>query len=292
MTYMQCSACYDWTKPLSTCYSGPDFYDGQHAPDNKRMMRHISAFCILFIIACLLSPALGAEFPELLPGSAISVAAYHRAEPRLKEMLKKKSLSWGAPIFIRIFKESNELEVWLQESDDRFRLFKRYIICSFSGRLGPKLEAGDKQGPEGFYTVGPGQMNPWSNNHLSFNLGYPNQYDQNLGRTGSALMIHGGCTSEGCYAMTDYYMDEIYTLADAALARGQSEFQVHIFPFKMNRENLDNHRNSPWLSFWKNLKRGYDLFEAYRLPPRVEVYGNRYVFSRDYRPFVVQIDSR
>ncbi len=256
------------------------------------MMRHIYAFCIICIIACFSPSALTAGLVEPLPGSADSVAAYYRAQPRLEEMLKRKSLSWGAPVFIRIFKQSNELEVWLLGSDNRFRLFKRYIICSFSGRLGPKLKAGDKQGPEGFYTVGPNQMNPWSNNHLSFNLGYPNQYDQNHGRTGSALMVHGGCTSEGCYAMTNYYMDEIYTLAAAALARGQSEFQVHIFPFKMSRENLDKHRNSPWLSFWKNMKRGYDLFETHRLPPRVEVYDNQYVFSHDYRPSIAQIDLR
>lgn len=256
------------------------------------MMRTLTGFCIVSVIAFLLTPAIGAESREPLPGSAISVAAFHRAQPRLEKMLKQKSLSWGAPIFIRIFKQSNELEVWLRGSDERFTLFKRYIICSFSGRLGPKSAAGDKQAPEGFYTVGPGQMNPWSNNHLSFNLGYPNQYDQQLGRTGSALMVHGGCTSEGCYAMTNYYMDEIYTLADAALARGQPEFQVHIFPFKMSRENLDSHRNSPWLSFWRNLKRGYDLFETYRLPPRVDVHGERYVFSHDYRLHLAQIDSR
>jgi murein L,D-transpeptidase YafK len=256
------------------------------------MIRHICSFCIFYSIACFSASALATELVEALPGSADSVAAYIRAQPRLEKMLKRKSLSWGAPIFIRIFKQSNELEVWLLGSDDRFRLFKRYIICNISGGLGPKLKAGDKQGPEGFYTVGPSQMNPWSSNHLSFNLGYPNQYDLSHGRTGSALMVHGGCTSEGCYAMTNYYMDEIYTLADAALARGQSEFQVHIFPFKMSRENLDNHRNSPWLSFWKNMKRGYDLFETHRLPPRVEMDDNRYVFSHDYRPFIAQIDPR
>ncbi len=256
------------------------------------MMRLIACFCSAFLSACLTASLLRAEVPEPLPGSADSVAAFYRSEERLQQMLRQKALDWGAPIFIRIFKEPGELEVWLRGPDQRFSLFKRYIICRFSGQLGPKVQTGDKQAPEGFYSVGPGQMNPWSNNHLSFNLGYPNLYDQSLGRTGSALMVHGGCTSEGCFAMTDYYMDEIYTLVDAALARGQMEFQVHIYPFRMSQENLNKQRRSPWYSFWKNLKRGYDLFESYRLPPRVDVHENRYVFSHDYRPYLTQIDTR
>ena len=256
------------------------------------MMHLITCFCAVLITISLTAAPRCAEVPEPLPGSAKSVAAFHRAQERLQEMLNQKSLDWGAPIFIRIFKEPSELEVWLRGSDHRFTLFKRYIICRFSGRLGPKLRSGDKQSPEGFYAVGPGQMNPWSNNHLSFNLGYPNQYDQGLDRTGSALMVHGGCTSEGCYAMTDYYMDEIYTLADAALAGGQSEFQVHIYPFRMSQENMNKNRKSPWISFWENLKRGYDLFETYRLPPHIEVYENSYVFSHDYRLSLARIDIK
>jgi murein L,D-transpeptidase YafK len=134
-------------------------------------------------------------------------------------------------------------------------------------------------------------MNPWSNNHLSFNLGYPNDYDQTHERSGSALMVHGGCRSVGCYAMTDYYMDEIYTLADAALARGQVEIQVHVFPFRLTAPNLAQYRSSPWYEFWVNLKEGYDLFERYRLPPSVEVINRRYVFSHQYDRSIARIGS-
>lgn len=225
------------------------------------------------------------------PASITSVAAYHRALPRLTEMLDKKGLELGAPLFIRIFKQPNELEIWLRKKGGRFVHFKTYIICSYSGSLGPKLETGDKQSPEGFYQITAEQMNPWSKYHLSFNLGYPNAYDQAFNRDGSALMIHGRCSSAGCYAMTDYYMDEIYTIADAALAKGQTSFQVHIFPFKMTRINMDLHRHSRWLSFWANLKQGYDLFEKYRLVPRVEVENNRYTFTHQYDRSVAAIDS-
>lgn len=224
-----------------------------------------------------------------LPGSITSVAAYHRSLNRLEDMLGSRSMKLGSPIFIRIFKRSSELEVWLRKSGGRFELFKTYIICRYSGELGPKLRLGDKQGPEGFYLVGADQMNPWSRNHLSFNLGYPNDYDQSHNRSGSALMVHGGCTSTGCYAMTDYYMDEIYTLADAALARGQKEFQVHIFPFRLTPGNLALYRSSRWHEFWLNLKQGYDLFETYRLPPKVEVINRRYVFSHHYDQSIAQI---
>ena len=226
-----------------------------------------------------------------LPGSVTSVAAYHRSMIRLQEMLESKSLELGAPMFIRIFKRSSELEVWLKKGGGRFELFKTYIICRYSGSLGPKLKQGDNQAPEGFYSVRYDRMNPWSKNHLSFNLGYPNAYDRTHNRSGSALMVHGGCNSTGCYAMTDYYMDEIYTLADAALAEGQAEIQVHVFPFRLTPTNLSLYRSSRWYEFWMNLKQGYDLFEKYRLPPMVEVINQRYVFSHHYDRSIVQIGS-
>ena len=132
-------------------------------------------------------------------------------------------------------------------------------------------------------------MNPLSDYHLSFNLGYPNSYDQAQGRTGSALMVHGRCSSIGCFAMTDYYMDEIFTLADRALASGQQEFQVHIFPFRLNLKNIEAHSTSNWLSFWLNLKEGYDYFETNRQVPIVGVKLKKYVFSP---PAIDQLVSR
>lgn len=251
-----------------------------------RLLSLIISTCCALLFAL---PTNSAEIDMELPGSVASVAAYHRSSARLEDMLGSRSMELGAPIFIRIFKRSSELEVWLQKRGGRFELFKTYIICRYSGELGPKLRVGDKQAPEGFYSVNAGQMNPWSKNHLSFNLGYPNDYDQTHDRSGSALMVHGGCTSIGCYAMTDYYMDEIYTLADAALARGQAAFDVHIFPFRLTSSNLTFYLSSPWYSFWTNLQQGYDLFEKYRLPPKVEVFDKRYVFSHQYDNSIARI---
>jgi murein L,D-transpeptidase YafK len=193
--------------------------------------------------------------------------------------LRTRGLHYGAPIFLRIFKASKELELWVQ-AREQFRLFRIYTICAASGRLGPKEHEGDLQSPEGFYMVTPERMNPDSQYHLSFDLGYPNTYDQSHGRTGSALMVHGNCVSAGCYAMTDADIEEIYTLADAALRSGQPSFAVHIFPFRMSQKYLRHFRSSRWLPFWLNLKEGYDYFARTRRPPLVLVHAQRYVFPQ------------
>ena len=118
---------------------------------------------------------------------------------RLRGDLESKNLKIGAKVFIRIFKEEKILEFWMQEEGKKtFKLFKTYPICHYSGGLGPKLKEGDLQAPEGFYSVTKDKLNPNSRFHLSFNLGFPNALERSLGRTGSFLMIHGGCFSTGC----------------------------------------------------------------------------------------------
>ncbi len=215
-----------------------------------------------------------------IPSSRRSRKAIDSVRPRLEQELEHKKLEYGAPIFIRIFKEEMRLEVWL-EGDNGFILFRMYPICTFGhGGIGPKTREGDGKAPEGFYFVTPARLNPLSNFHLSFNLGYPNRYDRYYRRTGGALMVHGSCVSIGCYAMTDGGIEEIYALADAALRNGQRFFRVHIFPFRMNDENMESHKASKWYSFWENLKEGYDFFEDNgHVAPNVEVINGRYVFN-------------
>ncbi|SMF21770.1 Murein L,D-transpeptidase YafK [Alteromonadaceae bacterium Bs31] len=214
-----------------------------------------------------------------IPSSERSRAAIERVSAKIEIELAEKNLELGSAVFIRIFKNTKKLEVWLQSEEQTFKLFKRYSICTYSGRLGPKTKQGDWQAPEGFYYVPPANLNPWSRYHLSFNLGYPNKYDRYHGRTGSALMVHGKCVSIGCYAMTNKYIEEIYALMDAAYRSGQPFVRVHIFPFKMTEERLQERRISKWFSFWQNLKEGYDYFEAQRKPPNVELKAGKYVFE-------------
>ncbi len=198
-------------------------------------------------------------------------------------LLGKKQMKTNAPIFVRIFKEESELEVWKQREDGRFYHFKTYPICNWSGDVGPKVVQGDKQAPEGFYTVARHQMNPNSQFYLAFNLGYPNAYDRANKRTGDALMVHGKCKSAGCYAMTDAFVEEIYALAREAFIGGQDGFQVHAFPFRMTDANLARHAKHPAAKFWATLKEGYDYFELARELPQVAVCERKYIVNPKWR---------
>jgi murein L,D-transpeptidase YafK len=206
-------------------------------------------------------------------------------------LLGKKNMRTDTQIFVRIFKEESELEIWKARDDGRFYHFKTYPICMWSGELGPKIRTGDKQAPEGFYTVTRSQMNPKSSFHLSFNLGYPNAYDRAHGRTGEFLMVHGKCTSAGCYAMTDGLVEEIYALAREQFEAGHESFEVHAFPFRMTDENMARHRGHPAYRFWQTLKEGYDFFEIARQPPRIAVCERRYLVNAEFRdPRVGRLD--
>lgn len=229
-------------------------------------------------IAILIVMAISAYkiIPEL-PFQANLAKVKENVIPKLKQELESKGLVFGSNIFIRIFKESKELELWIRDGNNKFKLFKTYEICKHSGTLGAKLKEGDRQAPEGFYKVSASQMNPKSQFHLSFNIGYPNEYDTIHNRTGSNIMVHGDCVSAGCYAMTDDGIEEIYLLAEAALQKEQEHFNVHIFPFKMTDENLARNKNSEWKSFWDSLKIGYDLFEKDKIPPEVIIKNKQYV---------------
>ncbi len=208
-----------------------------------------------------------------------------RLGPRLNEELKQAHLKAGAPIFIRIFKEERALELWMRdEMGGRYSKFKTWEIATYGGMgLGPKIKEGDGMAPEGFYHVAARQLNPNSKYHLAFNLGYPNAYDQHHKRTGSALMVHGSNVSVGCYAMTDPVIEIIYLLADAALrGKRQDEISVHCFPFRLTEDRLAkaSAEGNPWVSFWRNLKEGYDLFEQTKVPPLVGQKNGTYVFRR------------
>jgi murein L,D-transpeptidase YafK len=210
------------------------------------------------------------------------VAGSRHMQPLSQQVLadlKAKHMEKDAPILVRIFKEEAELEIWKQDDSGRFALLHTYPICRWSGMLGPKIKTGDRQAPEGFYTITPGLMNPNSSQYLAINTGFPNAYDQANGRTGAYLMIHGGCSSAGCYAMTDEQIADIYALAREAFFGGQRAFQLQAYPFRMTPLNMARHRNSPHIAFWEMIKQGYDHFEITHLEPKVDVCERRYIFD-------------
>lgn len=201
--------------------------------------------------------------------------------PATMALMASKGMSQNDPILMRAYKKESEIEVWKRGSDGRYALLKTYPMCRWSGQLGPKTREGDRQAPEGFYAVTPAQMNPNSSFHLSFDLGYPNAYDRTHGRTGSHLMVHGSCSSSGCFAMTDEAISEVYALARESFASGQRSFQFQSYPFRMTAENLAKHRLDPNIAFWRNLKEGSDYFELAEQEPQVSVASGQYAFSGD-----------
>ena len=217
-----------------------------------------------------------------LPSSDLLVAVQKRVTPALRSLVVERGARLGRPIYLRLFKESRELEVWMSpEGQAKWKLIKTFPIHTWGGgTLGPKLAEGDRQAPEGFYEVGAKQMNPNSNYHLSFNIGYPNAFDQAHHRTGSAIMVHGSKVSIGCFAMTDPGIEEIYILAHEALAGGQKKFPVHIFPFRMTAERMTQAESDANFPFWKMLQPAYDSFEKTQSPPIISITGTAYQIGK------------
>ncbi|CAA2136548.1 hypothetical protein MBLL_00222 (plasmid) [Methylobacterium bullatum] len=212
-------------------------------------------------------------------GGGVPLRALTPVPAKTLALMAQKGMSANDPILIRAYKKEAEMEVWKRGTNGQYALLKTFPICRWSGQLGPKTKQGDRQAPEGFYTVTPGQMNPNSSYYLSFDTGYPNNYDRANGRTGNYIMVHGTCSSSGCFAMTDESMGELYALARDSFAGGQRAFQFQSYPFRMTAQNFAKYRNDPNAPFWKNLKEGSDYFEALREEPRVNVCGTRYVFG-------------
>jgi murein L,D-transpeptidase YafK len=260
--------------------------------DSETTVWGIAMICTTVVRALVLTTALAAALTPVwcfgedvnpLPAKAI------KELPRqLLSLIKQKKMPKYSAILMRVFKEEAELEVWKQDATGRFQLLKVFPICRWSGDIGPKEHEGDRQTPEGFYTITPELMNPNSNFYLAINTGFPNAFDKANARDGSFLMIHGDCSSSGCYSMTDEQMGEIYSLARDSFLGGHSSFQIQAYPFRLTPANLARHRTNPHVAFWQMLKIGNDHFEATHLEPKVDVCDRRYVFDAQPPPEFVE----
>jgi murein L,D-transpeptidase YafK len=199
--------------------------------------------------------------------------------PETLALMEQAGVTKESPTLIRAYKKEAEFQIWKQRPDGRYVYLKTFPMCRWSGQLGPKVREGDRQVPEGFYSITPGQMNPNSAYYLSFNVGYPNALDRALGHSGGSIMVHGACSSAGCFSMTDYQIAEIYAIARTSFNNGQRAIQMQSYPFKMTAENLAKHRLDPNIGFWKQLKTGSDHFETAWREPTVGACGRRYVFN-------------
>ena len=104
-----------------------------------------------------------------------------------------------------------------------YALFATYPVCFWSGTLGPKVKEGDRQAPEGFcYTVTcPQAYREGARWVVGLDLGFPNSFDKVNARSGSAILVHGGCASIGCFAVTNPVNDEIDKLVLRSIEAGR-----------------------------------------------------------------------
>ncbi len=250
------------------------------ASDGIGDMRARRAFKVLIRLALAAAgAALLAGCNEDL-GVSNSARAFAPIPETTLESFTAKGTTKNAPVLIRAFKKEAEFEVWKGQADGRYVYVKTFPMCRWSGQLGPKVREGDRQVPEGFYTITPGSMNPNSAYYLSFNVGYPNAYDRAWGHTGGSIMVHGICSSAGCFSMSDQQIEEIYAIMREAFAGGQHGVQMQSFPFRMTAENMAKHRLDPNIAFWRELKRGADEFEVTKMQTPVGVCNKHYVFAK------------
>jgi L,D-transpeptidase catalytic domain len=142
----------------------------------------------------------------------------HSVKKRLKPSFEAAGVKYPpADLAFVAFKDSRILELYARGKEQPWLFIKAYAILAASGELGPKLEEGDRQVPEGVYRLD--LLNPNSRFHLSVRLNYPNDFDLRMakvdGRTrlGSDIMIHGRSVSIGCLAMGDEAAEELFVLS-------------------------------------------------------------------------------
>lgn len=249
-------------------------------------MPHMLRLCLAVLaLLCASSFARAEGIIEMASSDLVLPAEEPEIPSELEAAMEADGFRLGAPAFIRIFKADSSLEMWVLKNG-RFELFRRYAVCKWSGVLGPKLAEGDKQSPEGVYFITGGDLMVNARWHRAMNVGFPNQRDRALGLTGSGILIHGKCSSIGCFALTDDIVEDVYEIVEAALEAGQPRVPVHVFPFELTREKLAEQAGHEWSDFWRELKRGHDLFLRDGLPPRTFICAGRYAFQSRRARFV------
>jgi murein L,D-transpeptidase YafK len=234
-----------------------------------RLMRTLAALILVSLLA-----ACQGGIDDLSPKANKPLPA------KIVAKMKAKGMEKNSPIYFRLFKDEHVVEVWKQKVNGKFEMIQNYNICAWSGTLGPKYKEGDRQAPEGFYAIKAPQMNPASQYYLSINTGFPNTYDRAHGRTGAHLMLHGACSSSGCYSLTDDNISEVFAFARDAFAGGQQEIILEALPFRMTPEKMALYSKHKDFAFWQMIKEGYDYFELTKTPPKVGFCEKKYAFNK------------
>lgn len=226
----------------------------------------------LFVYASFTVPKTGFKAAQLKYPRV--KAAYSEKEKELAGHYKSKQLDLkNAFIFIRVFKQEDELELWAKSKNvKQFTKIKTFKICAKSGTLGPKSRAGDGQVPEGLYQID--RFNPASNYHLSLGINYPNKADKlraGLYPTGGDIFIHGECVTIGCMPLTNKYIEELYIACVEAKECLQKTINVEIYPCRLSSEKASKIKkqyaqNTEFIKVWNILQKSYDYFEKNKFP--------------------------
>ncbi len=246
-------------------------------------MKFLNSLQYTFLFLLLISLSSTDIFAQGFENSQLQYSRVRTAKMDKEYKLQQKFAARNLPyppteVYFRAFKKEGILEIWVKGWDGRFKKFDDYTSCASSGDLGPKRRQGDEQVPEGFYYIN--RFNPQSNYYLSLGIDYPNQSDRiksTYSRLGGSIYIHGSCKTIGCIPLTNEKIKEVYLLAVKAKNSGQGKIPIHIFPFKFNnvlyaqKEKQKRSYDYPLLSFWENLRQGYDYFENNKVVPRVAV---------------------
>lgn len=126
-------------------------------------------------------------------------------------------------IILVAFKEEKMLQVYTKDHTE-IKLLKAYPFTAYSGELGPKLQDGDRQIPEGIYKVD--YLNPNSSYYLSMKLNYPNEFDKSktkfstIEEMGKDIFIHGKASTIGCIPIGDEAIEEVFVLTYKAIDNG------------------------------------------------------------------------
>jgi murein L,D-transpeptidase YafK len=210
--------------------------------------------------------------------SSIGADAIERTRQRLAFAYSDLGLTLGAPVYFRLIRDQDRLEVWVKSPSGAYSRLRNFKICGKDGVLGPRQSAATGQ-PEGFYTLSAAQMRPQGVGYLGINLNWPNDYDRGRGWRGAPSLLQAGCASGRHYGLTDQDMEEVFTIAYSALINGQTSIPFHIFPFQMTPFRMLQIGQGPKASFWRDLEPAWRAFERTKTPPQIKVQGRRYRVS-------------
>jgi murein L,D-transpeptidase YafK len=228
--------------------------------------------------AVLAEPKAQASARVRVAVTSVGAAAIERTRQRLAFAYSDLGLTLGTPVYFRLIREQDRLEVWARAPSGAYSRLRNFKICSKDGALGPRQNTSSGQ-PEGFYTITASQMRPQGVGYLGINLNWPNAYDRGRGWRGAPSLLQAGCASGRHYGLTDQDMEEVYTIAYSALVNGQASIPFHVFPFQMTSFRMMQIGQGPKASFWRDLEPAWRAFERTKTPPQIKVQGRRYRVS-------------